>query len=73
MLYWDKEVNGFNADALAPYNARPSAVMVLTMQVKQVLVFHKYGFQLPVPSEMAENTNIILCFLKQMQHYKGSH
>ena len=40
----------------------------------QVIVFHKEGFQLPVPSEcreMVENTNIILCFQKQIQHDKS--
>ena len=37
------------ADPLAPRVARPSAAMLLNMQGKQVLVFHKGGFQPPAP------------------------
>ena len=45
---------------------RSSAVMVLTMHYKWVIVIHKEGFQLPQPYqfwEMIENANIFL-FLK---------
>ena len=38
------------ADALAPCIGRSSAMMVLVMQGKQVLVFTEKRFQLPVPS-----------------------
>ena len=35
------------ADTLAPRIARPSAAMILKIQDKSVLVFHKELFQLP--------------------------
>ena len=46
------------ADALAPRVARASAAMVLTMEDKQILVFHEEGFQLPVPSPFCEKLEI---------------
>ena len=49
------------ADALAPCVNKASASMVLIMQGKQLLVFHKEGFQLTVPYQygaMIENQNI---------------
>ena len=42
------------ADALAPRVAKSSATIVLTMQDKQAPVFHREGFQLPVPSHSWE-------------------
>ena len=47
-IWW---VNIMADDDLAPYVARSSAAMILTMQVKQVLVFHEERFQLIVPSQ----------------------
>ena len=51
------------ADALAPYVARTSAAMILTLQNRQVLVLFEEGFQLP-PShqcgKMTQNVNICL-------------
>ena len=38
------------ADAMAPYVTRSSGVMILTKHDKQVFVFHKKGFQVPVSS-----------------------
>ena len=35
------------ADALAPYVAKPSAVMVLIVYDQQALVFHKESFLYP--------------------------
>ena len=55
------------ADALAPYVARTSVTMRLTVQGKEVHVFHEGWFQLPVASQdwkIIENTNILLYFLK---------
>ena len=48
------------------------AVMVLKMQDKRVLVFHKEGFQLPSFKcwEMVQNTNKFLYFLKIIQYHK---
>ena len=57
-------------NALAPYITRPSAVMVLTMLNKQIIVFHEKGFQLPHCWEMIENGNIFLAETKQL--YKQS-
>ena len=54
-------VNTMFIDALAPCITRSSATMVLIMKDKQVLVFHKNGFQCPVPSPCWEN---ILIFSK---------
>ena len=62
------------SDAMAPNITRSSAIMKLTMQDKQVLVFHEGGFQLGMPSwcsEMIENINTFLCFLKTIWHIKG--
>ena len=39
------------ADALAPCVTKTPAVMVLTMQDEQPLVFHKAGFQLGVTND----------------------
>ena len=44
------------------------SIMVLPIQYKQVLVFHKTGFQLPVPSQWFR---FILCFLSKLQLVKG--
>ena len=58
-------------DALAPCVPGTSAVMVLIMHDKQVLVFHEDGFYLSVSSEcheMIDNANIFLCFKKIIQH-----
>ena len=48
--------------------------MALMMQNERILVFRQVGFQLPEPLlcwEIIENTNVFLCFLKQIQHDKG--
>ena len=50
-------VNTMAVDALASCIARSSVTMVLTMQDKWVLVFHKEGFQLPVLSQFWEIIN----------------
>ena len=42
-MFQDYYVNTIAADALAPYVARSSAVMVLTKWDKQVIVFHGRG------------------------------
>ena len=42
-------VNTMAADGLAPYVTRSSAAMILIMQDKHIHVFHKEGFQLPLP------------------------
>ena len=65
--YWKQNfqnnlVDAMAADALAPCLARPSSTIVLSMQDKWNLGFHKEGFQLPVPShcwEMIESANIL--------------
>ena len=54
------------ADALAPYVARTSAAMILTMQNRLVLVLFEEGFQLPASyqcGEMTQKVNICLCSL----------
>ena len=51
LIFWDNEVNTMAADALAPCVARTSATIALIMLDKQVLVFHKEGSHLPVPSQ----------------------
>ena len=45
-IFQDHQVNDMDADALAPCVARSSATMVLNLQHKQVIVFHKEWFQL---------------------------
>ena len=55
------------ADALAPFITRSSAIIILTMQDKWVLVFHEEEFQVHLPSECWEiikNANIFLSFPK---------
>ena len=42
---------GYWNGALVPFIGMAAATIVLIMQEKQVLVFHKEGFQLPVPSQ----------------------
>ena len=63
------------ADALAPCIAMSSTTMLLTTTSdKQVFVFHKEGFQLPLPFQfykMAENANIFLCLPWKNQGSKG--
>ena len=49
------------AEALVTYVARSSATMVLPMQNKQVLVFHKEGFQSPAPSQCWERYQMLIC------------
>ena len=69
-----KLVNIMAADALAPFVARASAAMVLTVFDQQVHDFHEEGSELPVASqckEMIRNANKFLCFLKQIQPFKG--
>ena len=54
------------ADALAPCVARTSAVMILPMWNRQVLVLLEEGFQLPVSYQcggMTYNVDICLCSL----------
>ena len=54
-------------DALAPSISRLSVAMVLTTQDKQLLIFHKEGFPLPVPShqwEMIEKCKYIFIIPK---------
>ena len=61
------QIDASATDALAPRVVRSSATMVLTTQDKQVIAFNEEGFLWPVPSQcqkMTENTNRILCFLK---------
>ena len=62
------------ADDLAPSVVRSSTAMVLHMEVKQVIVIHKWKFEVPAPYEyweIIENANIyISCFLKYIQHSK---
>ena len=58
-IFWKDKVN-------TTLGARSSAVMVLTMQDKGVLVFQEEGFQLPVIShcwKLIENAEF-LCFIK---------
>ena len=61
------------SDIVATWGTRSLATMIFTMKDKQVLDFHKEGFQLPVPIqfwEMIENAKIV-CFLKQVSMIKG--
>ena len=54
------------ANALAPYVARTSAAMILTMQNRQVLVLFEEGFQLPLLyqcGDMTQNVDMCLCSL----------
>ena len=57
---WDQNILGKlgqytgATDALAPYAARASAAMELTMQDKWVLVFQQEGFQENVPLQLWE-------------------
>ena len=46
-------------DALAPYVARTSAPMILTMQNAELLILHEEGFQLPVPYPCGRMISII--------------
>ena len=60
-IFLSPQVNATVADALAIQKARPSATMVSTTYDRQVLVFHKEGFQLPVSCqfwEMTENVYV---------------
>ena len=52
-IFWDNWVNTCTiaADNLAPCDARSSVAMILIVQDKLVLVFHKEVFQLPAPPE----------------------
>ena len=62
------------ADALAPYVARTSSSMILTMSNRQVLVWFEEGFQLPVSyhcGDMTQNVNICLCSLLRNLARKG--
>ena len=52
-IFQENEVIIVAAEALATCVAKSSA-MVLCMQEKTVLVVHKEGFQLPVPSQWWE-------------------
>ena len=66
-IFRENWVNTIAADALAPCVARSSAAMALTMQDKQILVFHKAGFLLSVPCkclEMSENVDKFLKFVE---------
>ena len=54
------------ADVLLIQEAKASATMIFTMQVKWVPAFHKDGFQQTLPStcwQMIENANTFLYFL----------
>ena len=52
------------ADALEPSVAGASAIMVLTVQDREVPVFHEEGLQIPAPSVYREMIKNIFCFLK---------
>ena len=61
-------------EALAPNITNPSTIIVLTMQDKEVLFFHKKDFQLRYIfpcQEMIESANI-LCYMfpEMFQHIK---
>ena len=49
VIFLDNEVNTMAADALAPCIARSLAALALIVWDKWAFVFHKEGFQLPVP------------------------
>ena len=53
-IFQESLVNNVATDALAPCITRPSEVMILTMQSKQVLDFHGEGFRLPAPFQCWE-------------------
>ena len=44
LITWDYQVNTMDADALAPWVTRASAVMILTQLDKWILSFHNGGF-----------------------------
>ena len=64
-----------HADALAPFIIpKSSAAMVLTRWDKQVIFFHKEGFQLSASSQcwkMIVNTDILLSYFKMIQHVRS--
>ena len=62
-------INTMAPDALAPCVARPSEAMVLNMQDKWVLVFHKGRFQPPAPSQFWEIYKIKICFYVSYKKY----
>ena len=53
-IFQDNYVNAMAANAPAPYITKSSTGMVLTVLDKQVIVFHKIGFQLSAPSWYGE-------------------
>ena len=75
VLCWilQNKVSTTATDAPAPCFTMTSAVMLLTSQYKEVLVFDKEGFWLVSSQclEMFRNANISSCFLKYIQHEKG--
>ena len=73
-IFQDNLVITMTADGPAPCVAGSSAAMLLTMQDKEVLVFHEEGFQLFSPSkywELIGNANMFLHFLKWIWHVKS--
>ena len=72
-ILWDNLVNIMDADALVTSVTTTSPTMILNRQDKQILVFHKEGFLLPVPYhcwEMINNSNTFIFLLKLMQPQK---
>ena len=60
---WDNDVNIMAADALAPYVAKSSAAMALTMQDEWVLVFQGERFQ-PVIVERWQKIKYIFMYVE---------
>ena len=73
-IFQENLANIMAADALAPHAAKPSSAMVLAAYDKGAYIWY-------VPWEMMlrtctiivwkNNANILLCFLKTIQHVKG--
>ena len=62
------------ADALAPYVARTSAAMILTMKKRYILVLSEEGFQLPASHQcgkMTQNVNIYFYVPSENLAHKG--
>ena len=68
-MFQEEMVNAMAVDAMAPCIVSSSAVMVLSVQDKQVL-FLVEGCQVRV-LKMKIKCKYMLCFLKQIQHDKG--
>ena len=73
-IFRENYVNTITANALAPWVARASTVMILILKDVRVHIVPKEEFPLNVPFsflEMKENISTLLYFLEKFQHVKG--